>query len=105
MVLSLSLQNPDRVSVLAMTTVGEAAWKAALKGTLGPQTDVSAKEALEKRAASVIVKGYISAREARGVRVSVEARRWRRGRAEIWEPIAAARFFACCQRSLQIPCI
>lgn len=30
MVLSLSLQNPDKVSVLATMTVGEAPWKAAL---------------------------------------------------------------------------
>ena len=96
MVLSLSLQKLDRVSVLAMMMVGEAPWKAALYGALGPLTEVRAREALEKRAASVTVKGYISAREARGVTVSVGASRWRRGRAEVWAPIAATKFWACC---------
>jgi len=38
---------------------------------------------LEKRAARVTVRGYISVREARGVRRSVGPRRWLRGRTEI----------------------
>ncbi len=51
-----------------------------------------AREALEKRAARVTVRGYMSARGARGVRRSVGARRWLRGRTEIWAAIAATIF-------------
>ena len=61
---------------------------------MGPLTGVRAREALEKRAASVTVRGYISVREARGVRRSVGARRWLRGRTEIWAPTAATIFCA-----------
>lgn len=59
-----------------MTTVGEAPWNAELYGTSGPVTGVRAREALEKSAARVMVRGYISVREARGVRRSVGERRW-----------------------------
>ena len=75
MVRSLSLQKVESVWVSATTMVGEAPWKAALYGALGPLTEVRAREALEYRAARVTIRGYISAREARGVMVSLGPRR------------------------------
>jgi DNA-binding IclR family transcriptional regulator len=81
------------VFVDAMTTVGWMPVMAVSKSTSSPATELRATEALEKRAAKVVQRGYVVVRGEMGRRRSVGVSLWRREPAARRAAVAAVRFW------------